>query len=355
MTAHSAHTPAIDVLVDAITSPETVSELEAAGCDGVWVTETVRDPFLALAEYARVTRTTALATGVAIAFARSPMTLAMSAHDLQRISGGRLTLGLGSQVKPHIERRFSMPWSEPAERMREYVLALRAIWACWNEGEPLDFQGRFYRHTLMTPFFNPGPHGFGRPSVVLGGVGQRMTAVAGEVADGFLCAPLTSPRSLEQYTLPALGRTGEGFTITATPFVVTGEDATATARVEDATRRRIAFYASTPAYRTILEVHGWGARAEELTRLSRAGEWKAMAGLVDDEMLDAFAVVAAPDQVAAAVRERWGDTADRVALFVAADPGPEAAAELVRIVGRVRAGRAPGGLRRPSSECPAAT
>lgn len=170
---------------------------------------------------------------------------------------------------------------------------------------PLDFHGRFYRHTLMTPFFNPEPHGFGPPRIVLGGVGRRMTAVAGEVADGFLCAPLTSPRSLRQHTLPALGRTDEDFTITATPFVVTGEDGAATARVEQATRRRIAFYASTPAFRTILEVHGWGARAQELTRLSRAGEWEAMADLVDDEMLHTFAVVAAPDRVAAAVHERW--------------------------------------------------
>lgn len=328
--------PATDVLVDATTPPAVVGELESIGCDGIWITETVRDPFVTLAEYARATQTAVLGTGVAVAFARSPMTLALCAHDLQRLSGGRLVLGLGSQVKPHIERRFSMPWGEPVERMREYVLALRAIWARWNEGVPLDFHGRFYRHTLMSPFFDPGPNGHGPPPIVLGGVGPRMTAVAGEVADGFLCAPLTSPQSLQQHTLPALGTVGPAFTITATPFVVTGEDAVATARVDRATRQRIAFYASTPAYRTILEIHGWGARAEELTRLSRAGEWTAMAGLVDDEMLDAFAVVAAPDEVAATVRQRWGRTADRVALFLAGDPGPEAAAELVRIVRHVR-------------------
>ncbi|WP_433503134.1 TIGR03617 family F420-dependent LLM class oxidoreductase [Pseudonocardia halophobica] len=325
---------AVDVLVDATMQPRAVRMLEDAGCAGVWTTETVRDPFLTLASYAAATERARLATGVAIAFARSPMTLALSAHDLQRITAGRFVLGLGSQVRPHIERRFSMPWSEPTARMREYVLALRAIWACWNAGERLDFTGRFYRHTLMTPFFDPGPTGFDAPPIVLGGVGVRMTAVAGEVADGFLCAPLTSPRSLTEYTVPALGRTTAWFTVTATPFVVTGEDAAARARVELATRRRIAFYASTPAYRTILDLHGWGARGAELTRLSREGEWEAMAGLVDDEMLHAFAVVAEPDALGAAVRARWAGAVDRVALFLAADPGPEATAEIVRAVRR---------------------
>lgn len=324
--------PAIDVLVDATTPPTVVRELEAAGCAEIWTTETVRDPFLTLAGYATATRTATPATGVAIAFARSPMTTALAAHDLQRISAGRLVLALGSQVKPHIERRFSMPWSEPAVRMREYVLALRAIWASWNDGAPLDFRGRFFTHTLMTPFFDPGPTGFGPPPVVLGGVGERMTAVAGEVADGFLCAPLTSPASLAEYTMPALGRPAPGFMATATPFVVTGSDPATLTRVEQATHRRLAFYASTPAYRAILEVHGWGGRGAELTRLSKAGEWDAMAALVDDEMLHAFAVVAEPDRLAAALRERWSGAVDRVALFFAADPGPETAAELVRIV-----------------------
>jgi probable F420-dependent oxidoreductase len=320
---------AVDVLVDATCPPARVASLERAGYGGAWVTETVRDPFLTLASYAAATERARLATGVAIAFARSPMTVALSAHDLQRSSGGRLILGLGSQVRPHVERRFSMPWSEPAARMREYVQALRAIWAAWEDGARLDFRGRFYTHTLMPPFFDPGPTGFGPPPVVLGGVGERMTAVAGEVADGFLCAPLTSDRTLCERTLPALGTLRPGFTVCATPFVVTGRDAVTTASVEQATRARIAFYASTPAYRDVLEVHGWAGRAERLTALSKAGEWDAMADLVDDEMLHAFAVVAPPDRLAAAVRERWAGRVDRVALFAAADPGEEVWAQVL--------------------------
>lgn len=321
--------PVLDVLTDATTDPGTVAALEVAGYDGVWTTETVRDPFLTLAGWASATGRVRLGTGVAIAFARSPMTLALTAHDLQRQTGGRLILGLGSQVKAHIERRFSMPWSEPAARMREYVMALRAIWASWNDGVPLEFHGRFTSHTLMTPFFNPGPNGYGPPPVVLGGVGERMTAVAGEVADGFLCAPLTSERTLTQHTLPALGDPRPGFLVCATPFVVTGRDPQTMARVEAATRERIAFYASTPAYRAVLDVHGWAGRGERLTRLARAGEFDAMAALVDDEMLYAFAVVAEPDRLGAAVRERWAGRADRVAIFTAADPGSEVWPEIV--------------------------
>lgn len=314
---------AVDVLVDPTTPSTSVAELETSGVEGVWVTETVRDPFLTLAGHAAATRSVRLATGVTIAFARSPMTLALCAHDLQRSSGGRLLLGLGSQVEAHITRRFSMPWSEPAARMREYVLALRAIWATWNDGVPLRFRGRFYAHTLMTPFFDPGPTGFAAPPVILGGVGQRMTAVAGEVADGFLCAPLTSSLSLREWTMPALGARRDGFTICATPFVVTGRDPETMARVEAETRKRIAFYASTAAYRAVLDLHGWAGRGEKLTRLAGAGEWDAMVGLVDDEMLHAFAVVGEPEQISSALRRRWAGQADRVALFTAADPGPE--------------------------------
>lgn len=175
-----------------------------------------------------------------------------------------------------------MPWSRPADRMREYVLALRAIWACWNVGADLDFRGEFSSHTLMPPFFDPGPNGFGSPQVLLAGVGARMTEVAGEVGDGFLCAPLTSIESLRAHTLPALekGRarsTSRDFTVSGMPFVVTGEDAAATARIAAATRGRIAFYASTPAYRFVLDLHGWGGLHERLHAPSREGRWLDMA------------------------------------------------------------------------------
>lgn len=313
----------LDLSVDPTTASPAIVEMEAAGADGVWVTETVRDPFLVLRGHIAATRRLRVATGVAIAFARSPMTCALSAHDLQRDSGGRFALGLGTQVQAHVERRFSMPWSEPAARIREYILALRAIWSSWNNGEPLRFEGRFYRHTLMTPFFDPGPNGFGPPPVVLGGVGERMTAAAGEAADGFLCAPLSSRKSFAQITAANLGNPPRPFVRTMSQFVITGADPAHTARVKAATRERIAFYASTPAYRSVLDLHGWADLGERLARLARAGEWGAMAAVVDEDMLDAFTVAAEPDRVAAAVHQRWGGQVERVALFAAADPGPE--------------------------------
>jgi probable F420-dependent oxidoreductase len=316
----------LDTVLDPVAVPGAAAEIERAGYGCAWVTETVRDPFLVLALAAGQTRHLGLGTGVAIAFARSPMTLAQTAHDLQRISGGRLLLGLGSQVRPHITRRFGMPWSRPADRMREYVLALRAIWACWNDGAELEFRGEFYSHSLMTPFFDPGPNGFGSPPVLLGGVGAQMTEVAGEVADGFLCGPLTSLASLLEHTLPALakGRARSGvrdFTVSGMLFVVTGEDAAATARVARATGGRIAFYTSTPAYRSVLDVHGWGKLHEQLYALSRDGRWEDMTDLIDDEVLEAFAVVAEPDEVGSALRARWGGWVDRLTIHCADDPG----------------------------------
>ncbi|MFC4945749.1 TIGR03617 family F420-dependent LLM class oxidoreductase [Pseudonocardia sp. GCM10023141] len=318
----------IDTVFDPAAEPGAAAEVERAGFTGAWVIESVRDPFIVLARAADATRSIELGTGVAIAFARSPMTLAQSAHDVHRLSGGRLLLGLGSQVRPHITRRFGMPWSQPAARMREYVLALRAIWAAWNDGVPLDFRGDFYSHTLMTPTFDPGPSGFGAPPVLLGGVGRRMTAVAGEVADGFLCGPLTTVESFRTHTLPALeaGRARSDrpdFTVAGMPLVVTGVDAATTDRVAAATRKRIAFYASTPAYRLVLEVHGWGGLADRLHGMSRDGRWDDMADLVDDDVLDAFAVIAEPGDVAAALRKRWGGLADRLIATFAADPGVE--------------------------------
>jgi probable F420-dependent oxidoreductase len=302
--------------------------LEAAGFGAAWVTETVRDPYLRLAGAATETDHLRLGTGVAIAFARSPMTTAQSAHDLQRLSGGRLLLGLGSQVRAHVTRRFSMPWGSAARRMREYVLALRAIWASWNDATALDFAGEFYTHTLMTPFFDPGPTGYGPPPVLLGGVGAQMTAVAGEVADGFICGPLTSELSFREITLPALqagqARRAEPeapFTVCAMPLIVTGADAEQTRLVAEATRARIAFYASTPAYRSVLERHGWAALHDRLHDLSRTGQWAQMTAVVDDEVLHAFAIVAAPDDVAAAVAARYGSMVGRAIVHSALDPG----------------------------------
>ena len=220
------------------------------------------------------------------------MTLAQTAWDLQAASGGRFILGLGSQIKPHITRRFSMPWSHPAARMREMILAIRAIWACWNDGTKLDFRGDFYTHTLMTPFFNPGPNPHGDARIFLAGVGELMTEVAGEVADGFICHGFTTRRYLDEVTLPRssrgraeAGRTLEGFEICGPMFVVTGRDEDEMAKAATGVREQIAFYGSTPAYRRVLDLHGWGDLQDELNRMSKEGRWKEMGDLIDDEML----------------------------------------------------------------------
>ncbi|MET0920861.1 MAG: TIGR03617 family F420-dependent LLM class oxidoreductase, partial [Acidimicrobiia bacterium] len=303
------------------TATQSAPAAEAANAAGVWSAETGSDPFLPLAVAATVTDRVELGTAIAVAFARNPMTVATLAHDIQSLSGGRMILGLGSQVRAHIERRYSMEWSKPAARMREFVRALHAIWACWDDGEPLRFEGDFYRHTLMTPAFSPLPFPDGRPRVFLSAVGTLMTSVAGEVADGLLVHPFSTSRYLREVTLPALARGLERaedptrpFELTAPSFVVTGDTDEEYAAADRAARERIAFYASTPAYRGVLEVHGWGEVQEELNRLSKAGQWKEMGNLIDDDMLDAFAVCAPPDEVGARLSERYGDVCDRVLL-----------------------------------------
>lgn len=311
------------VLTDLAAVPAAARHLEAAGYHGTFTFEGPHDPFLPLVAAAPATERLELMTAVAIAFARNPMTLAVQANDLHVLSSGRFHLGLGSQIRPHIERRFSMPWTAPAARMRELVLAIRAIWTSWNERVPLRFEGGHFTHTLMTPFFDPGPNPFGAPPVWLGGVGPRMTEVAGEVADGFLIHPFCTRRSLEEVTLPALerGRSRAAAALAAAPIrlalpvmVATGDSAQALANAIEAVRSQIAFYGSTPAYRVVLDVHGWGDLQPELRERTRSGDWAAMGELVSDEVLHEVAVVAEPDGVAAAITGRYGDLLDRVAL-----------------------------------------
>ena len=277
---------------------------EAAGYDGIWAAETSHDPFLALTLAAEHTSTVELGTGIVVAFARNPMTLAQSAYNLNEFSEGRLLLGLGSQIKPHITRRFSMEWSHPAPRMREFILAMRAIWDCWANGTKLDFRGDFYQHTLMTPFFNPGPNPYGAPKVFLAGVGELMTKVAGETADGFLAHGFTTESYLREVTLPALeagmaagGRSREDFQISLPGFVVTGGNEEQMEKAATGVREQIAFYGSTPAYRGVLDHHGWGDLQPQLNGLSKEGKWKEMGELITPEILATFAVVAEPDQV----------------------------------------------------------
>src|SRR5579863_3480756 len=268
--------------------------LEAAGYDGAWSAETGHDPLLIVAGAAPATTTLELGTGIVVAFARSPMITATMANDVQLLSRGRLLLGLGSQIKPHIEKRYSMPWSHPAPRMREYVLAMRAIWSCWNEGTPMNFRGEFYRHTLMSPFFNPGPNPYGAPKVYLAAVGELMTEVTGEVADGLLVHPFSTERYIRDVTLPALergldrsGRALQDFPISFSGFVATGDSDEELAIATRAVRGQIAFYGSTPAYRPVLELHGWGDLQPELNTLSKRGEWVKMGELITDEVLEA--------------------------------------------------------------------
>ena len=295
---------------------------EAEGFDGVFTAETSHDPFFPLVLAAEHTSTLELGTGIAVAFARNPMTMANIGWDLQRFSGGRLMLGLGSQIKPHITRRFSMPWSSPAARMREFVLAMRAIWAAWAGEAKLDFNGDFYQHTLMTPFFNPGPIPEGPPRVFLAAVGERMTEVVGEVCDGMLVHGFTTERYLREVTLPALergtakaGRSLADVELSLPAFVVTGHDEASMDAAAAGVRQQIAFYGSTPAYRGVLELHGWGDLQGELNVLSKEGRWKEMGALIDDEILATFAVVAEPQDVAAGLLSRFGDVVGRLSFY----------------------------------------
>jgi probable F420-dependent oxidoreductase len=304
------------------------AQQEARGYDGIWVPETSHDPFLPLVLAAEYTERLDLATGIVVAFARNPMTLAQVSWDLQAASQGRFILGLGSQIKPHITKRFSMPWSSPAARMREMILAIRAIWESWNQGTKLDFRGDFYSHTLMTPFFNPGPNPHGDARIFLAGVGELMTQVAGEVADGFLCHGFTTRQYLDEVTLPNLakgrakaGKSMDGFQLAGPMFVVTGRDEAEMAEAARGVKGQIAFYGSTPAYRPVLELHGWGDLQEELNRLSKEGRWAAMGDLIDDDMLATFAVVAPIDRVAGALKDRWGDVLDRLSFYAPYDTG----------------------------------
>jgi probable F420-dependent oxidoreductase len=306
---------------------------EAAGYDGVWTAEASHDPFFPLVQAVDHTERLELGTAIAVAFARSPMTTAMAAWDLQRFSGGRFNLGLGSQIKAHIERRFSMPWSHPAPRMREFISALRTIWDCWQNGTKLDFRGDFYQHTLMTPFFSPPPAPGGAPPVFLAAVGEAMTAVAGQVADGLLAHAFSTERYLREVTLPALsgglaasGRSRADFGVSLLLMIATGRNEEEMARAVAATRQQIAFYGSTPAYAGVLDRHGWADLGEELNWLSRSGredKWEAMGGLVSDEVLHAFAVVAEPAAVAAEIQRRFGGLIDRVSFYSPYEADPE--------------------------------
>ena len=300
------------------------AEMEDMGYTGVMTAETAHDPFFPLLVAAQHTQRVQLMTSISVAFARSPMTLANIGHDLNAFSKGRFVLGLGSQIRPHITKRFSMPWSSPAARMREYIMAMRAIWDCWHQQQPLEFAGEFYTHTLMTPFFTPTNVDHGAPKVFLAAVGPKMTEVAGEVADGVIVHAFTTEKYLRETTLPALergfakaGKKREDFEISYPMFVVTGSTEEDMREAQQATCQQIAFYGSTPAYKPVLESIGAGELQGELNTMSKQGRWKEMGELITPELLQEFAIVAEPQNLAGQIATRYGDIVDRTSAAYA--------------------------------------
>jgi len=301
---------------------------ESLGFAGLWTSETKHDSFLPLAVAANSTRTLDLGTSIAIAFSRSPMTTAQVSWDLQDLSGGRFILGLGTQVKAHIERRFSMTWGRPAARLKDYILALRAIWQSFQTEDSLDYEGEFYRHTLMTPFFNPGPIEHPQIPIYIAGVNTRLAKLAGEFCDGFHVHPFHTPEYVRQIVKPAIAegaekenRNPEDVKLATSAFVITGETQEEVEDQREKMRAQAAFYASTPSYRVVLEAHGWEDTGEELGKLARDKKWDEMPGLITDEMLRTLAVEVAPDEVGPALKERYDGLIDRVALYVPFVPG----------------------------------
>jgi probable F420-dependent oxidoreductase len=298
--------------------PTKVQQLETLGYDCAFSAEINNDPFFPLLLAAEHSDQLELMTSIAVAFARNPMTLANLAHDLNEYSDGRFILGIGSQIKPHITRRMSMPWSQPAKRMREFILAMRAIWDCWNKSEKLDFRGEFYQHTLMTPMFVPGNVQQGAPRVHLAAVGPMMTEVAAEVADGMIAHGFTTEKYLREISMPAIdrglakaGRARKDFLISSPIMVIAGESEEAFERSKNAVKMQLAFYASTPAYRPVLDLHGWGDLQPRANELSKQGKWVEMGELINDQILDAFAVVCEDlEQIPAVMAGRYSNLVD---------------------------------------------
>lgn len=317
--------------------PRLAKLYENLGFDVLVFHETKHDPFLAMALAAEHTQRVALRSGVAIAFPRSPMTTAYTAWDLQQLSGGRLELGLGSQVRGHILKRYSTAWLPPAPRMREYVRSMRAVWDTWQTGAPLKFRGDYYSFSLMTPFFNPGPIEHPRIPVYISAVNTNMLRLAREMCEGLLLHPITTPRYVREVVLPELkagskrgGRSLEGFELAASGLLVVGETEEELEKQKEAVRLRIAFYASTPRYQRVMSVHGWQDVGEKLHKMSLKGLWKEMAKEVTDEMLEEFAVVATYDQLADKVMGRFGEYATTVDLSL-----PVRSSEQEKAVGEV--------------------
>ena len=299
------------------------AQLEEAGFDGAYTFEGQSDPFITVAAAAMNTQKMELMTSIAVAFSRNPMNLAYLGNDLQNLSEGRFILGLGAQVKAHIERRFSMPWSKPASRMREMVQATRAIWECWQTGEKLRFEGEFYQHTLMSPVFAPEPNKYGVPKIYIAGVGPVMTEVAAEVGDGYFLHPFNTAQSMEELSLAAIdrglekgGKQRADYEVSAQVITATGLDEQSMQAAVASARNQIAFYASTPAYLPVLKCHGWEGLQADANQMMREGKWAELNDLIDDDILNTFAVVGTPAEVAAKIADRFKGKVERISPVI---------------------------------------
>jgi probable F420-dependent oxidoreductase len=315
---------------------ERAQALRDLGADGVYCAEGPHDIFVPLTLAAGAGLELDITTNAAVAFPRNPIHLAHAASDLHVLSEGRFRLGLAPQVRAHITRRFGVEWSSPVARMRELVGALRAIFASWQEAAPLDFEGTYYRHTLMTPMFSPGPTPFGTPPILLGALGPRMTEMAAEVADGLMILPFNSRRSLTELTMASVesglarrNHSGRTFEVVCGAIVGVGADAAAIEVARQGARALLGFYGSTPAYRRVLEAEGRGDLQAELAGLVRQGRWGELGPLIPDDLVDALAVCGTPAACAEQLREKIGDLADRVALFTPVQPEDEVMGQLV--------------------------
>lgn len=297
-------------------------DAEEFGFAGLWTAEAAHDPFLPLVLAAEHTQRVELGTAIAVAFPRSPVVLAYTAWDLQALSRGRFILGLGTQVKAHNEKRFGVKWEHPGPKLREMIQVIHAAWDCWQNGTRPNFVGQFYNFTLMTPFFNPGPIPYPKPRIFIAGVNEYICRLAGELCEGFHVHPFHSVRYLDAVVLPNIrkgldkaGRSREQIQLASTVFVVTGRTADEIEAAKGPVKQQIAFYASTPAYLGVLEVHGWGETGRRLTELSKQGKWAEMAELITDEMLEVYAVVARRDDLVDRLKAKYTGYLDRLGFY----------------------------------------
>lgn len=304
--------------------PELARSVETMGFDCLWTSETQHDPFLPLALAAEHTEQIELGTAIAVAFPRSPTVLAHMAWDLSAASNGRFILGLGTQVKPHIERRFGMVWEHPTAKLREMILAMRALWDAWQGDGRINFRGEFYKITLMTPFFNPGPIEHPNIPFYIAGVNEKLCQLAGELCQGFHVHPFHTAKYLREVTLPNIeigmqktNRQRPDIQVSSAVFVATDE-----AEIE-MVRAQVSFYASTPSYRPVLETHGWGEVGEQLSMMAARKEWAEMSEKITDNMLEHFCVITTPDNLANAIKERYAGLLDRITLYTPFEPGQD--------------------------------